>query len=81
MKQQDLAEKRRVAHGWLDRDKKILEPEKQQNMITPDRMHPASSKNLMNSENDHLVTQGSTDAPRNTAGDDLDRAFGRMGLR
>ncbi|KAG4035755.1 hypothetical protein MFRU_001g05230 [Monilinia fructicola] len=70
----ELAEKRRVAPGWLDSDARILEPEKKAS---------AGGGNLMD------VDVSTSDASRlaqtpvavpNQEGDELDRAFGGMGL-
>jgi len=68
IKERELAEKRRVAPGWLDRDEKILEPTK-------------VSSNLK--QTDLLESQtlgrekGMTPAIAPTSeGDDIDRAFG-----
>ena len=81
LRQQDLAEKRRVAPGWLDRDEKILEPEKQQVTVDTGRSNFTSNTNLMDSEDERPPIAASASAPPDTAGEDLDRAFGGMGLR
>ena len=73
IKDRDLAEKRRVAPGWLDRDEKILEPTK------------AASK--MGSSDQNLLDRQPTNPLRapamspNREGEELDRAFGGMGLK
>jgi len=80
----ELAEKRRVAPGWLDSDARILEPEKKN----------ASGEAVGGSEmtEGHLMDAGvsSADAPslRHTPvaapsreGDELDRAFGGLDLK
>lgn len=77
----ELAEKRRVAPGWLDSDARILEPEKV-NITTGDGSVQAQG-NLMD------IDVSSADAPGlkytpvvapNGEGDELDRAFGGLGL-
>ena len=78
----DLAEKRRVAPGWLDSDARILEPER--------RSGSGGASGSEMAQKHHLMDAGvsSADAPKlqqtpvaapNSEGDQLDRAFG--GLR
>ncbi|KAF4975021.1 hypothetical protein FZEAL_8142 [Fusarium zealandicum] len=68
----ELAEKRRVAPGWLDSETHFLEPE---------RSTPAQQQGVGNLPE----TQQSQGTTANTAADDqgaeLDRAFGGMGLQ
>ncbi|KUJ17822.1 uncharacterized protein LY89DRAFT_645498 [Mollisia scopiformis] len=78
----ELAEKRRVAPGWLDSDARILQPERR----------PASSigspgyqsqGNLMDVDVSSAEASGLRHAPvvaTNGPGDELDRAFGGLGL-
>lgn len=71
IKDRELAEKRRVAPGWLDREEKILEPTK------PSGNVPAQ---------DLLDSQGSSDvkAPAMSPtreGDEIDRAFGNLAMK
>lgn len=71
IKDRELAEKRRVAPGWLDREEKILEPTK------PSGNAPAR---------DLLDSQGSSDvkAPAMSPtheGDEIDRAFGNLAMK
>lgn len=69
IKQRELAEKRRVAPGWLDRDEKILRPEK-----------TAAPSPALTSDSTAKTPASST--PVNTAeGEELDRAFGALGMR
>ena len=70
IKERELAEKRRVAPGWLDRDEKILEPTK------------AGS----NAQKQGLLDEAdaSLNAPAmspNREGEELDRAFGTLDLK
>ncbi|KAK6608727.1 hypothetical protein H4I95_04107 [Botrytis cinerea] len=70
----ELAEKRRVAPGWLDSDARILEPEKKT---------IAGGENLMDvdvSNNDASRLAQTPVAVPSQEGDELDRAFGGMGL-
>jgi len=74
IKGRELAEKRRVAPGWLDREEKILEP-----------MKVAIAKNQGNL----LDGRGSRDErdlslpamSPNREGEELDRAFGGLGIK
>ncbi|ETN44655.1 uncharacterized protein HMPREF1541_10325 [Cyphellophora europaea CBS 101466] len=70
IKVKELAEKRRVAPGWLDRDEKILEPTK------------AGS----NAQKQGLLDEDSADvkAPAmspSREGEELDRAFGTLAMK
>lgn len=79
IKQRDLAEKRRVAPGWLDREEKLLQP-------THVLGHGNASAEAHQSLLDRPVAdQTNKDAspamePR-SEGVELDRAFGGMGLK
>ena len=73
IKERELAEKRRVAPGWLDREEKILEPVRRPD---PD----AQSENIMDMEDSGPVQQSLTQA-RNAEGEALDRAFGDLAVR
>lgn len=69
IKEQDLAEKRRVAPGWLDRDEKILEP----------------TRVPKNREAADLLDGKATDvsAPAispSREGEELDRVFGKLNM-
>lgn len=72
LKERDLAEKRRVAPGWLDRDEKILEPTK------------APSKTAMDQSLLDGQPMNEISAPAmspNREGEELDRAFGGLGFK
>ncbi|TAQ91267.1 hypothetical protein B7494_g419 [Chlorociboria aeruginascens] len=79
----ELAEKRRVAPGWLDSDARILEPEKKTST-------PFKSGGLSEGQNSLMdvdVLGTDVSSLRNTPivapsgeGDELDRAFGGLGL-
>ncbi|KAM4066605.1 hypothetical protein HRG_000686 [Hirsutella rhossiliensis] len=71
IKERELAEKRRVAPGWLDSDARLLEPER-----APSAQQPGPSS----------VPQGRGEARAETQADhdqgaELDRAFGGMALK
>lgn len=75
----ELAEKRRVAPGWLDSDARILEPERRISRV------PGGSGqgNLMDVDVSIAEASVLKNAPvvkPNGEGDELDRAFGGMGL-
>ncbi|TVY56273.1 hypothetical protein LSUE1_G009490, partial [Lachnellula suecica] len=72
----DLAEKRRVAPGWLDSEARILEPE---------RMNSSSEAqgNLMDVDVSSAEASGLKGTPvvvPRAEGDELDRAFGGLGI-
>lgn len=72
IRERELAEKRRVAPGWLDRDEKILEP-------TRVSKSEDSKMDLLDS-NDHDEVQENIQ-PQNMMdreGEELDRAFGGL---
>ena len=79
----ELAEKRRVAPGWLDSDARILEPEKKSSSQTGAGATRAGQGNLMDvdvsSADASSLRQTPVVAP-SREGDELDRAFGGLGL-
>ncbi|RFU31519.1 hypothetical protein B7463_g4843, partial [Scytalidium lignicola] len=79
----DLAEKRRVAPGWLDSDTHILEPARKS--VTTDASSSAAAlrQNLMdvNMSNAEAVGLKHTPAAHpSSEGEELDRAFGGLAL-
>jgi hypothetical protein len=77
----ELAEKRRVAPGWLDSDARILEPERKQAEITGEM--EMGQRNLMDvgvSSNDASGLRHTPVVAPNREGDELDRAFGGLGI-
>lgn len=76
----ELAEKRRVAPGWLDSDARILEPEKKSDSSTA-----GQGGNLMDVGVSKAEATGLQHTPvavptGEGQGDELDRAFGGLGL-
>lgn len=67
LKQQELAEKRRIAPGWLDRNEKILLPFTTQKTNIVTSVHCEDQPNI-------AVNPGEAE----TQGDALDRAFGSV---
>lgn len=66
----ELAEKRRVAPGWLDSDARMLEPEK-----------AGGDQSLMDNESEEQKAVTSQQAAVADEGAALDRAFGGMALK
>ena len=71
IKQRELAEKRRVAPGWLDSETHILEPE---------RNTPVQSQGVGKAPEVPSLLDGGP-APADDQGAALDRAFGGMELK
>lgn len=70
IRERDLAEKRRVAPGWLDRDEKILEPTKA----------PSSAdQSLLDGQPVNIISAPAMSP--NREGEELDRAFGGLGFK
>lgn len=77
IKQRDLAEKRRVAPGWLDRDEKLLQPTRS----TTSQANAGAVESLLDSPS---ADQGASNMPPmvpRDEGEELDRAFGSLGLK
>ena len=77
IKERDLAEKRRVAPGWLDRDEKILEPTK----VSPTN-HDNTPGDLLGSRPTE-ANDPSKNIPGliDREGEELDRAFGALNTK
>lgn len=78
MRERDLAERRRVAPGWLDSDAKLLQPQKAQEA-------PSTSASQIPQESlldtpDHEAVAADR-AKAEAEGEELDRAFGGMAMR
>lgn len=71
IKARDLAEKRRVAPGWLDREEKILEPTKAGSKVTAD--------DLLGGEDNKDVAAPAMSP--NREGEEIDRAFGALAMK
>lgn len=72
IKERELAEKRRVAPGWLDSESRLLEPE---------RNTPAQSHGLGKAPEGQSLLDDAGPAPADDQGAELDRAFGGMELK
>ena len=71
IRERDLAEKRRVAPGWLDREEKILEP-------TKIAKHEDTVDDLLDSVDESTSTSQNLS---DRAGEELDRAFGGLSTK
>ena len=81
IRRRELAEKRRLAPGWLDRDEKILEPEKKG---SSGEHHPGEHSpimNLMDRQDVDVSNTGLAESNESREGEQLDRAFGGLGLK
>lgn len=80
IKEQELAEKRRVAPGWLDREEKILEPSKKQESTLASARINAPEPSIMDSQDGGSAVRSLTEE-KAAEGEELDRAFGGMGIQ
>ena len=71
IKDRELAEKRRVAPGWLDREEKILEPTK--------AAGSGPGQDLMDSQEPAEVNAPAMSPTRE--GEEIDRAFGSLAMK
>ena len=82
LKAQDLAEKRKVAPGWLDRDEKILEPQRMNTRGTPQKGGSSGQgTNIMDQQDPNERSETMVPNRADSAGEELDRAFGGMGIK
>lgn len=72
IKQRDLAEKRRIAPGWLDREEKLLQPVKISRPASEAHTSPQLSQQLSPGENEET----NPDTVSTSEGEALVRAFG-----
>ncbi|KAL8847548.1 MAG: hypothetical protein Q9221_007407 [Calogaya cf. arnoldii] len=79
LREEELAEKRRVAPGWLDRDEKILQPAKMAAGSTVGEQ--GQSTNLMDQQAEETSDANMQQPVPSREGDELDRAFGGMTMR
>lgn len=96
VKGEELTEKRRLAPGWLDREERVLEPERKTGTgsllgIRDDGLGPPGGgpaeigeghrQNERTAARSETIKQGQQGPLQIAAGDELDRAFGSMELR
>lgn len=74
IKQRELAEKRRVAPGWLDREEKLLQP----TQASRDKAPTTSLLDRSSPQGENVSTPAL--APRNE-GEELDRVFGGLDIK
>ena len=77
IKQRELAERRRVAPGWLDRDEKLLRP---MNSATGSDHTPPSLLDSQPADTSVSKSMPPAIAARDE-GEELDRAFGGLGVK
>lgn len=80
IRQQDLAEKRRVAPGWLDREEKLLQPSKAASPPWPKGEQQQEQSLLDRSSADQASYTAPPILPRDE-GEELDRVFGGLNVR
>ena len=77
IKERDLAEKRRVAPGWLDAEERILVPQSTNKGAPQDLL---GDDDVVGRDGDRNAVQGKDDL-RDHEGEELDRAFGGLGFK
>lgn len=78
IRERDLAEKRRVAPGWLDAEERILVPQSTGNNARQDLL---SGDDGIGDKEGNLESRQAREEMRDREGEELDRAFGGLGLR
>ena len=73
--ERELAEKRKIAPGWLDRDEKILQP------VKKCTAQSSAQESLMDLQEDGMPVERSLTQQRYDEGEEMDRAFGDMMLK
>lgn len=81
IRQRELAEKRRVAPGWLDRDEKILEPEKKSMGAGQHVGGQTQVVDLMDAQDANVGGIALTESKESREAEELDRAFGGLDVR
>lgn len=80
IRQRELAEKRRVAPGWLDRDEKLLQPVPSATSPRASTTDPAKLSILDSQPADQDLSHVPSVAPRDE-GVELDRVFGGLNVK
>ncbi|KAA8647019.1 hypothetical protein EYZ11_000108 [Aspergillus tanneri] len=75
--QRELAEKRRVAPGWLDREEKLLQPSK----MPGSGSQSQSTQSLLDSSSTDPTASGLPSMIPRDEGKELDKAFGRLDVK
>lgn len=80
IRQRELAEKRRVAPGWLDRDEKLLRP-----VSVSKPQSPSNSNSILDQQPSREEAAASATSPPamepTREGEELDRAFGGLDVK
>ena len=85
----ELREKRRLAPGWLDREERVLEPERKTGLSNSGDDGLGGAAGMVGgghgrnetTAGSEISMQGQQGSLQNAAGDELDRAFGSLELR
>lgn len=82
VREEELREKRRVAPGWLDREERVLEPERKTGLLGSGDDGTGSNVEMVAHQWNfsEITMQGQKGPLHNAAGDELDRVFGSMEL-
>ncbi|KAL2220153.1 hypothetical protein M432DRAFT_589484 [Thermoascus aurantiacus ATCC 26904] len=80
VKQRELAEKRRVAPGWLDREEKLLQPTKASSS-SKGSSGQSQQPSLLDSQSADRGTSGTPALQPRDEGEELDRAFGGLAVK
>ena len=78
IRERDLAEKRRVAPGWLDAEERMLVPQSTGNNATQDLL---SGDDGADGKEGDAGTRQAGEEMSDREGEELDRAFGGFGLK
>ena len=87
VREEELREKRRVAPGRLDREERVLEPERKTGLLGSGDIGTGSTVGMgahqwnETTAGSEITMQGQQGPLHNAAGDELGRAFGSMELR
>ncbi|KAF2140351.1 uncharacterized protein K452DRAFT_289091 [Aplosporella prunicola CBS 121167] len=80
IRERDLAEKRRVAPGWLDEEVKLLVPERKGGAEQQGLPGQQQQRSLLDADEGGAGPMTGV-VENNKEGEELDRAFGGMGIR
>ncbi|KAE8553118.1 hypothetical protein EYB25_004499 [Talaromyces marneffei] len=82
IRQLELAEKRRLAPGWLDRDEKLLQPEAvHASSAANDAQHARGDASILDSSTREQEAQSVPAIAPRDEGEELDRAFGGLDVK
>jgi hypothetical protein len=83
IRQRELAEKRRLAPGWLDRDEKLLQPEAVHASLAAaqNAQHASGDASILDSSTREQEAQSMPAIAPRDEGEELDRAFGGLDVK